>query len=256
MKVSRAIERFAEFQRVAKTYLAAPPFVAEYRMEPSEAYEHVIVATNCTPPPGEIVLLTGEIVQALRTALDYAVATIIERATGEPPSSASTFEFPVFVDPVRYEKSKRTKLDGVSAGDIAIINAVQPFTAASPATQPLWLLHRLNIEDKHRKLHIVAGALWTSRISHTGPVGADAFSFESSWADNPLRAPLSDGIELFRYHSASNLPAALEIEFQPVIVFESPAEARHIEAHSLLHRLIEETQRVLVALSATGQSSG
>jgi hypothetical protein len=248
-KVVRAIERLVELQAATNAYLALPPFTAEYRFDPESTDEHVVAVGTLTPPPNALVLLTGEIVQALRTSLDYSVATVIERATGAPPHSDSHFEFPIFKDRQSYEKAKSKKLEGMAPLDVRLVDSLQPFTAESPQSHPLWLLHRLNIEDKHRRLHVVTGALWTNSIRYVGPAGAESFGFASSWADDPLRGPLELGMELFGYHSATELPATLDINFQPVLLFESPIEVRRVQVGALLTTLINTTQQVLMALS-------
>jgi hypothetical protein len=255
IKVSRAVERLQELADATIKYLEASPFTVEYRYEPDQRDEHAIVVASCLPPPATLALLTGEVVQSLRTSLDYAIGTLIEKATGAPAVTAS-FEFPIFSEKDRYESARPRKLRGVPARHVQVIDSAQPFTHNTPWKHSLWLLHRLNIEDKHRALHVVAGAMWTSRAKHVGGAGPDAFSFAQSWIDDPLRFPLEVGTELFRYHAQSEVPADVEIEFQPVVLFSSPSEVAKWEILPLLTSLVNSTQTVLDALEETPFESG
>jgi hypothetical protein len=154
------------------------------------------------------------------------------------------------MDPKAYEGAKRKKLDGVDPEDVTLIDSLQPFTAAEPAKHPLWMLHRLNIADKHRHLHVVAGALWSTRIQHIGAGGARAFSIDAKWINEPLRYPLSSGTELLRYRSESSLPGEVSLEFQPTLLFDEPIEAHRWFVQPLLASLYNNIFRIVEVLAS------
>jgi hypothetical protein len=248
LKIRRAEERLKELDAAAMAYFTAPAYRADYRFN-ADNEEHELVVTDSTEPPAHFVLLTGEIVQALRTALDYAVGDVITRACGSAPAEATLFEFPIFTESTKYERAKRSKLAGASDEDVELIDSVQPFTIATPDTHPLWVLHRLNIEDKHRRLHVVTGAVWSTRISHIGAGGGDAFSVESKWIDNPLRYPLVPGTVLFAYRSKTTISSTLKLEFAPVLLFDAPALVLRWRVLPVLAELIDVTSQVVDGLA-------
>jgi hypothetical protein len=245
LKLRRAGEHYERLTAIADAYFQDAPFTCEY--QPHEAtHEHSIVVTDVKPIPPEVVLLTGEIVQALRTALDYTVASLVEFATGGPPPAKSKFEFPIFADSDEYDRQKRRKLDGVHEDDIKVIDSLQPFADAKPTKHSLWHVHRLNIEDKHRRLHVVAGALLPREVRHTGITGADAFSFDAKWIDDPLRFPLVVGLELFRYRSSiAEDGDEVHLEFQPTLAFSEPEDVRRRLVLPMLASLQQNVAKVV-----------
>lgn len=254
LKIERAKERLKELDAAAVRYFAAPAYRAEYRFN-ANSDQHELVVAESTAPPDEFVLLTGEIVQALRTSLDYAVGGTIIRALGSAPGEATLFEFPVFDDANKYARAKKSKLAGVPPEDMELIDSVQPFTIATPSTHPLWVLHRLNIEDKHRRLHVVAGAIWSTRISHVGAGGADAFLVDSKWIDHPLKYPLVPGTVLFAYRSNTSIPSTLNLEFAPVLLFDAPPLVLRWRVLPVLAELIDVTSKVVDGLAAPFKES-
>jgi hypothetical protein len=108
LKVARAAEHLARLDAAAAEYLNGDPFTLRYRYDVGTA-EHVILLEDLTLPNPSIALTTGEFVQALRTALDYVAAALIECATGASPPLDSKFEFPIFLDSKAYEaRSERS----------------------------------------------------------------------------------------------------------------------------------------------------
>jgi hypothetical protein len=249
LKVARAAEHLARLEAIAADYLSSNPFTLGYRYDVATA-EHVALLQELAPPPPSMALTTGEFVQSLRTALDYLVAALINCATGAPPPEDSKFEFPIFLNSKDYESAKRKKLVGVDPEDVTLIDSLQPFTAAEPAKHPLWMLHRLNIADKHRSLHVVAGALWSTGVQHIGAGGARAFSIDAKWIMDPLRFPLASGTELLRYRSESSLPGEVSLEFQPTLLFDEPLEAHRWFVQPLLASLYDNIFRIVEALAS------
>jgi hypothetical protein len=255
LKLERARERLTSLGEVEKAYQTRKDgFSLEYRYDDATR-EHILGVQKWADVPDELILLTGEIVQAIRTSLDYAIGDAIERATGTTPSEDVKFEFPIFLEKDDYEKAKRKKLKGLPKEDVDLIDSVQPFTDADPPKQLLWLLHRLNIEDKHRTLHVAGGAILLQGIRHTGAAGAEAFSMETKWFDSPLRFPLQPGMEIVRYKAESALPAEVDIPLKTMLLFAEPAEVHGMEVMALLNRLIEVAEQIVNALAEPPESN-
>jgi len=103
-------------------------------------------------------LLVGECVHNLRSALDHAVY----ECSG--PDAPDGCQFPVFRDdsylslPERAKRGYLYKVRGIKDDRVrAIIQTAQPWNRKErPELHPLWVLHRLDIQDKHRLLTPVA----------------------------------------------------------------------------------------------------
>jgi hypothetical protein len=115
---------------------------------------------NFDPLPDVVrwALLIGDCVHSLRAALDNAV---YECSGSTPPGGC---EFPVFLSrryfdlPETDRRGYLYKVRGVRHDVVrTIIERAQPWNdQGRPDTHPLWVLHQLDIQDKHRLLTPVA----------------------------------------------------------------------------------------------------
>lgn len=108
----------------------------------------------------------GDFVHNLRSALDHLVWSLIVHHGIAP---TNRHEFPVFLDEVDYRRSAPKKLAGLSSGALDEFESLQPFRSPvaglEPQVQPLWLLHQMDVVDKHRLLHVVRCIADTSALT-------------------------------------------------------------------------------------------
>lgn len=126
---------------------------------------HIIDLTEQPPlEPARVPLLVGEVLQDLRSSLDHLVGQL-EQANGLRRDSG--FEYPIFWDRARFVKKVSTKILGVSAAAVAVIERSQPYHRPAPAYKdhPLWILHDLNNADKHRVLIPTTSALTVDNLN-------------------------------------------------------------------------------------------
>jgi hypothetical protein len=113
-----------------------------------------LVAKEELPP--RIGILIGESLQQLRSALDHIVWLLSLLTTADPPTST---EFPVYKDATGkggYARNRQRKIEAVPTAAQAVIDGMQPHLQTAPEEDPLWMLHRLTNDDKHRLTHVVA----------------------------------------------------------------------------------------------------
>jgi hypothetical protein len=116
---------------------------------------HTLRAKTTENVPLSIRVLIGETLTQLRSALDHLAWQLALLTIPQPPS---TTEFPIFPDSASYTRDRERKIGALPDTAKAIIDTLQPHTSANPMEHPLWVLHRLANDDKHRLLHIVFGA--------------------------------------------------------------------------------------------------
>jgi hypothetical protein len=92
----------------------------------------------------------GDVVQNLRTALDYLANQLVWVGSGEPPSRR--VEFPIAKDAATYEGEKARKVEGMCPKAVKAIDALKPYKGGNDL---LWKIHELNNIDKHRALFTV-----------------------------------------------------------------------------------------------------
>jgi hypothetical protein len=102
--------------------------------------------------PPRFNVLAGEIIHHLRSCFDH----IVWHFSVNPVKNIRKIEFPVFDKaPVNHDSRKlfAGKLEGIADPNvISLIERLQPHHAAEPLDDPLWIIHDLDIVDKHREL--------------------------------------------------------------------------------------------------------
>jgi hypothetical protein len=119
--------------------------------DPNEHRPDYVLTATGKKPLDRFAVIIGEIVHHLRSALDHLVWPLV-LANHATPHNRN--EFPVcgdwreFVTP----QTKR-KIQGVSVSAAALIESAQPYQrGAAFSDDPLWILHGMDITDKHRLL--------------------------------------------------------------------------------------------------------
>lgn len=98
------------------------------------------------PPPRIITAHVGMMLQACRSALDYAAITLAKR---DEVKALRKVYFPITVDQAGFGLAAASKLKGFSAASTSLVESFQPYVTGS---HWLRLLNGLNIDDKHNRL--------------------------------------------------------------------------------------------------------
>lgn len=133
---------------------------SDYPVIPQDNRETALKAIeyhkNLVIPPRAAVL-AGEIVHHLRSCFDH----IVWHFSVNEVSNIRRIEFPVFdKEPVNHESRSlyKRKIEGIADTNVlALIERLQPYNAADPLDDPLWVIHDFDIIDKHRELVICHG---------------------------------------------------------------------------------------------------
>lgn len=164
--LNKAIQRFRE------TYAGEL-----IRDEDAETGEDVwwIDGVHVDPPPKWSPLL-GDIFHNLHSSLDHLAWQLAVRENGgcELPAG-ERITFPIFKNKSRFWRRRPDgKWTGLSGANTllrfpedarALVVAVQPYNDGNRApNHPLWALHQLSNEDKHKTLHVVRSAMVDSRL--------------------------------------------------------------------------------------------
>lgn len=120
-----------------------PPLVAIHRYRVSTLRE----------VPDRIAILAGDVLKDLRSALDYVAWQLALAQSDTPPR---TTQFPIFGDGTRYRTDHLRFIRGIDVATHPLFDSVQPYHAGDQAAlQPLWVLHRMASDDKHKMPHVV-----------------------------------------------------------------------------------------------------
>jgi hypothetical protein len=109
------------------------------------------------PIPLRFSVLSGEIVHHLRSCLDHIVWELSDDVTRNSKDGPS-LEFPVLdrrPTPENEFPKYGRKVKGVKhIGALKLIEELQPYNRTHPNTDPLWIIHKMDIANKHRELAI------------------------------------------------------------------------------------------------------
>ena len=129
--------------------------------------------------PFDSLAAAGDVIQNLRSAMDYLAQQLVWSGSGKEPSRF--VQFPIAKDAATYESDKARRVQGMSPDAIKAIDALKPYKGGN---ESLWKIHELNNIDKHRLLFTYA---------------TDCF-LTAEWLDDPfpfnLKAndPVFDGV--------------------------------------------------------------
>jgi hypothetical protein len=100
---------------------------------------------------GTVAFPLGDAVHNMRASLDYIVSYLWVCAGRSPMKSKAVF--PICLKRSVFERSGRDKISGLPAGAQAVIEGLQPY-ARDKRSDKLWILHKLDIIDKHRMINL------------------------------------------------------------------------------------------------------
>ncbi|MFB7936945.1 hypothetical protein [Streptomyces sp. NPDC056049] len=242
LKVAHARSRFLEIDSRINLWNASGALKQESILSEDRRRLEIFLRINSRPPVHEWSLILGDVLYALRSALD---ATVWEYAhtDGACPERPDLVQFPVVRKRRDWARARERNLQTVPEVIAERIEMVQPFQAGELADQqPLAILSSLNNFDKHRAsigLSVGPGAV-TQNVS---------FEFEEESNASAPKATydlgsIADGavIGLFEFSSPVQR-ASGRIDFNHVASVETKAGTIHLPV--LLGRLIDEVSMCL-----------
>ena len=152
MRLQRAEEHHGQLNLELAQFLERNPYrmLREHDLERGEGYFLWRAKIVEEPPYEKWASLIGECAHALRSALDYTAYAIVNAK--EVVSEKSSF--PILDDPGKWESVHPAYLPGVDPDVLSAIEGLQPYNLGEER-DALWIVHQLDIIDKHRRLGLV-----------------------------------------------------------------------------------------------------
>ena len=173
LKIQRAKDHIADVREHVIKFLASNPWEMFTEAGPGNAEECIKVRAT-VEPPGEIAIICGEAIYALRSSLDQlACALAVQNGYSDPSDTYFPFagSKPEFEAAVNRKKTSKLSPDAVS-----LIDSLQPYKGGNDL---LWALNRLANTDKHRMLIPMAAANLGAQLQLTGrPLGTMEHTFK------------------------------------------------------------------------------
>jgi len=223
LKVRRAHEQLHALESEVRRFMDRKPYaiVGDFNEDRSE---YLFKFREFERPPVAWGVTLGEIVHNLRSALDHAIFQLTLKCSGKPRHGSG---FPILTDPADWDRPNRDgtglsrtsglhQVGGTSGAVQAIVQASQPYATNpdDPTQSPLWGIHKMWTQDKHRFLSFAA-----ARVVHES-VGVTPAVAGSSFLKGGL---LKDGAVVAGYRFKAPAPEEVKVngKFAAQIVIES-----------------------------------
>ncbi len=137
--------------RVVNSFVESQPYSFSIERQ-GETFEYLVVVRAMRDVPPELTKLALQFAQHTRSALSFAM----HRCAELRKQRIKRIDFPIFRQQADYLKVATQFRNSVSEKQWAIIEEAQPYKRGTRGgSHPLWLLHKLNRAQKHRKIQIV-----------------------------------------------------------------------------------------------------
>jgi hypothetical protein len=221
-KIDRAKHLKKEMEMALQIFFASQPYKIDTKTD-AQSKRLIYYVTRADTVPVEIALITGDVIQNLRSALDHLAYKLFTLYSGNGTSGSHIY-FPIVDNFAQYEREKGGKTRGIAQQAKVAIDTIRPYHGGNDT---LWKIHKLNIIDKHRLLVTVGssfgsmdlGAHLQDSMQRNFPhLQVPAMPFFVKPAENLF--PLKAGDELF-----SDIPDAKPVptmQFKFDIVIHEP----------------------------------
>ncbi len=223
-KLQRAEKHIKDFGIAVERFKKTNPYEIVRQPDP-EPGKRIYDVKRADAVPPIIRATAGDVLQNLRTALDYIACGVVKANGGEP--TADTY-FPILKKAPTAEQLETAfngKVKGASKDAINKIASLKPYQGGDDV---LWRLHMLNKIDKHRLLMAAQSSM--SRLNFDGPIRREPDGFpdvertlSETFVPIPGGFPLKQGnqivIELLPTQLDQNMQFFIEIAiYEPDII--------------------------------------
>lgn len=185
LKLGRAEEHIGTLDAEIQAYFVNEPYSA-YRLVENGGTDHVILWSQCSPPPERFGLIAGDAIHNVRSSLDHMAVALARSGAAALDANVSEEEerrlqFPITMSAEEFQTQvTRGALKWVPDKAVAVIESRQPFNALpkNPRLFPLYEISQFDNADKHRELTVALLSTSIVRVSWPNEV-----------ADAPMQTP-------------------------------------------------------------------
>ena len=263
-KIERAKEHISELIVEVERFKKSNPYeVMPYK--DAKTGDTVFVLHVHASLPLRCNSIVGDIVQNLRSSLEYLARQLVLTNGGKPTKHTA---FPISASAEEFESGGLGKIRGASAAAMAFLKRLNPYRGGNDA---LWRLHQLSIVDKHHEFITVGLAHEDVIIDFGAQMREIAMRLGADWAkDTPSmeigirpanrQYPLVDGTPLYRISAGVDLTEAdMNPKFTLQVTFGEGEVVQGEPVFPTLQQLVgavEETVKVFHPLFLSSTTKG
>jgi hypothetical protein len=250
-KTERAKKHILDLQRALQAFLDTRPYEV-VREHKADTGEYIYRVARIAPTPPDIMLIAGDAIHNLRSALDYTVWEVAEIHSRTHPKLGG---YPIFKDLQTYETEKARRIEGVDPISEKLIDGTKPYKGGNDL---FWTLHELDNIDKHR---VLVGTFWQLKnVDFLPPdiraFGGGDYAFTNKpgvleAVNGPRNLKAGDILLATKVQLSDKVDFGLTVAFNEPPVVEGQAVVELVETFA---RLVDQTIRPFYALlSSRGQ---
>ena len=152
-KFDRAKKLKQNLEKELAFYFASEPYRIGTKTDP-QSKRLICYITKADDIPEEISLITGDVIQNLRSSLDHLAYKLFTPGPGNGTDGRNVY-FPILDNLAQYERDKGRKTEGLEQVAKDLIDTIKPYREGN---EILWKIHKLNNIDKHRLLVTVGSS--------------------------------------------------------------------------------------------------
>lgn len=224
-----------ELQAEIQSFLATEDLYSTYTVKNGEWTE--LRLHSLANPPARWGALVGDVIHNLRSSLDVLVYQLVE--DNEPAKLSKSTAFPIANSAPEYKAKAGRATDGLHPDARAVLDELSPYAGGNDA---LYLLHQLDVEDKHHLLLALASSADQGLM--VGPPSApdpSGFRFQPvQMMSRKMSAhlfPLEDGSLLMKTNVPDPDTTLPFFVFVPMFAIKPDGAELHEEVIELLNRL-------------------
>jgi len=233
IKIERAKEHITNLKNALHIFFDSKPYAVSTKRD-QQTRRLIYFVDRVQPTPTSFSTITGDAIQNLRSALDQLAYQLFLVGTNGTMDGRHVY-FPIDRGATEYVRNLPRRTQGMRQDAINTLNTIEPYKGGKG--HGLWVVHELNIIDKHRLLVTVSssfrsfnvGAHMRGLMRKTDP-SLQVPDLYLKPLDNIF--PLKEGKELFK--DAVDAEVNREIDFRFDIVLSEPGV---IEGAALLDTL-------------------
>ena len=211
-KLERAHEHLDAIDATLKLVLDTEPKTRHIatKIDP-ERHQLLSVIPKAEPIDPSLPLMIGDCIHNLRSTLDHLVYQLAVKKGTSLRFADKTF-FPICLREADFnDRPKKLVEPYVSDAAFTEIRKSQPYTAYEvPEEADIWVLHKLDIVDKHRLLIVAGEQFAVTEFTLTFPNHAPWHQVIAE----PKWKPMEDGAEVLRFEIPADLYAPGKVHMQ------------------------------------------
>lgn len=244
-KIDRAKHHLEELQKEIDTFFKLQPYKISTKRD-HQTKRLIYYLTDVLIVPDKIALISGDVVQNLRSALDHLAYDLFVKEN-KGTVSVKHIYFPIENDLQSYESEKVRKTKGISSEKLKLIDSIRPYKGGNDL---LWAIATLNNIDKHRLLITVGSTFGSVDIGALMVAQMRKLMKDKDIPDMPVFIspadnlfPLKRGDELFIDAPDAEVNSKMQFRFEIVLNEKDVVEGQPVT--STLESMIKEVEKLI-----------